>query len=327
MTKKKAEIQKYEDVRAVNNTALGYFLISPLEFKKYYDEPIESKGEWYDVGSAFHCLILQPELFDDKFVVFDYEKPNSEQKRIFAEDCLEWPNEEIEALYSKVYSIKGKSDVKIAEEASKLFQEVASYIAYLKLRENGKTILTSKSIDIVQNCVRSLRANPKAEGIVTIPNLFGDDLKAYNELEIYFKYKSVDCKSKIDRLIVDKAKKRITIVDFKTTSKKINKFCESFVEYDYERQFAFYAIAVYEFLDKQIGLPDLPNYEVAIVCPIVSTKEPFESRIFAIPLERIGYCSAKIKEQLEDLDWHFNTKNWNYPKCYYEGEGYEVLDY
>ena len=334
--------QPYDKVKAVNNTALGYYILSPLEFKKYYDNPTESVGDWYDVGSAIHCLILQPEDFYDKYIVLDYKKPQNEQQKVFIEkycDFLSLKKEEelldtksndtflLEA-YKVAYSTKGKTDKKMLEEATELQTNLNSYMQFIRLELNGRTILSSGSMESVKQCCNALLVNPKSDLVIKTPELKGDDIKVYNELEIYFDFKGMHCKSRLDKLIIDKPNRKIYIVDIKTTSKPVGKFYESFRDYDYERQFAFYCLAVYEYLDKQIGVPSLDEYSVTCICATVSTKEPYESRIYGLPMEKVMFSVQNIKRVLTDLVWHFENNKWNYPKCYYEGgNDYEVLEY
>lgn len=334
------DVQPYNKVKAVNNTSIGYYILSPLEFKRYYDNPIESEGDWYDVGSAVHCLVLQPAEFYDKFIVLDYKKPQNEQQRAFCDRYIKLIENDPLSLdvasnddylisaYSESYSAKNKSDKKILEEATELRLQLSDYMQSFKLKLDGKTVLSSALMDSVKMCCKSLMVNPKSDLVVMGYGSDDNNMFIKNETEIYFEYKGIPCKSKLDRLIIDKTAKKIIIIDVKTTSKQIGKFYESFRDFDYERQFAFYCLASYEYLEKQLNVPNLDEYNVSCVCAVVSTKEPYESRIYSLPMEKIMFGVQNIKRILDDLNWHFENDKWQYPRCYYdEGRNYEVLDY
>lgn len=322
----------YYEVKAVNNTSLRYFRESPLAFKEFFDNPEQDNKKWLDVGGAVHCLILEPELFDGNFVVKNFEKPQSPNQRKFCEHykhMLEMGFEDIDLIlhdsYCEAYKPKATREKNI-EEAKVLYTSLEDYIQYL-IASNEKVVLSTQQMDVVKKAVGSLRRNPRANPIVEIPDDEKARYTALNELEIYFDVGNVKCKSKIDRLIIDKEKFKIYIIDLKTTSALIKDFKESFVKYNYEQQFSFYCLAVYNYLEKQIKLPDLDKYEVECICAVVQTINNSESRIYSIPMERVMVEIIEIKRLLSELSWHFENNIWDYPRCYYEGEMYEQLDY
>ena len=58
----------YHAAPGLGSTAFKEANKSMAHYKVYRDEPREDK-KCYDIGSAVHCLTLEPELFDDRFAV------------------------------------------------------------------------------------------------------------------------------------------------------------------------------------------------------------------------------------------------------------------
>ena len=56
------------------------------------------------------------------------------------------------------------------------------------------------------------------------------DIEEYNENIIFFNHLEVDCKSMIDRLIIDNTNKIVKLIDLKTTS-NLGEFSHSFEEF------------------------------------------------------------------------------------------------
>jgi exodeoxyribonuclease VIII len=67
------EENQYHSIKRVSSSALKAFLKSPKEAEHYLNENIDSPDQEFNpafvFGSAFHALILEPDLFDSKFII------------------------------------------------------------------------------------------------------------------------------------------------------------------------------------------------------------------------------------------------------------------
>ncbi len=156
---------------------------------------------------------------------------------------------------------------------------------------------------------------------------FGNTDKIFiqNELVIMWEYPGVNlpCKSMLDRIIVDHEKKKITIVDLKTTS-FMSEFKDKALEYRYNRQMAFYWMAVYYYFKHELKL-NIESYERETFIVAVSTKEPTEVKVFKVSDHVLGDGFDEIEQIIPDLAWHWKEQKWDYPRSYYDGEGYEIF--
>ena len=67
----------YADIKAVNWSALKHLAVSPLLFQWRVAHP-EPEKDAYTLGSAIHCLILEPEKFDARYAVYEARRAGKE---------------------------------------------------------------------------------------------------------------------------------------------------------------------------------------------------------------------------------------------------------
>ena len=98
-----------------------------------------------------------------------------------------------------------------------------------------------------------------------------------NEFQINWNY-IVECKSLLDRFMIDTTNKKVKLVDLKTTSDVYN-FKHSIELYDYYRQIQYYLMAIKWYI--QNVLEDNPfyySYEAYIIA--IQTNGSYEVRVF-----------------------------------------------
>ncbi len=60
----------YYKVNAISNSALGYYLKSPLHFKKYVENSGEDKdSDAFGLGKIVHKYTLESDTFDEQYEV------------------------------------------------------------------------------------------------------------------------------------------------------------------------------------------------------------------------------------------------------------------
>lgn len=60
----------YDDIRALNFSTLKHLHVSPL-FYRYRIENPEPRKDFYIIGLAIHCWVLEPDKFDERYAVCD----------------------------------------------------------------------------------------------------------------------------------------------------------------------------------------------------------------------------------------------------------------
>lgn len=312
----------------VSNSSLNYLSKSPKLFKKYIDGLIEEDSKsYFRFGQLVHLKILEPNEFEETVLVYDYVTPKSPQQKAFIESISQLHSEEqgktwLLNCYKEVYSTK-ESDEKIIEKAKKLVKQFETYFKYLKLKDL-KTVISTKEFDKIKEMEASCRRHKAAKHLLfDLPHpLVREGEDSFNEYEVLWTYGNVKCKSLIDRHVIDYNNKIIKLVDFKTTG-NLTEFSESFYNYKYDRQLAFYEQALLYSLADTIG-PDLKNWTIEsyiVACDTVT----YDTKVFKIKREDIDEANKKIETLLEDAEWHISNNKWDYSRAYYEGDGYEIL--
>ncbi len=334
-------IPYYDDNSRVSNSSLGWFLISPRYYRDMLDGVIKNiSTSAMDNGSMVHMYLLEPDEFKEKYIILDFQTPTSAQQKQF---CLDYVNSTanksvlraIEAFKAN-YSTNTKSEDKIAVESLEMALKLKSYIKFLRSSNAGKKVISwadmNMLIKIKENVRKHKKANELLFNIMESPNVI-----ARNEFHINWEWQAkkpdlleatrtkINCKSLIDRLIIDHDNKRIILADIKTTV-STSSFAKSFIEYDYARQMAFYWAAIVWYIDNVLKI-DINGYSHETYIIAIQNNRSLECRVFEVPETRITEKTKQIKQILSEIDWHMDNNLWDYTREYYEGDGVESLLY
>ena len=163
----------------------------------------------------------------------------------------------------------------------KIEKEAGDYILE-KLNNIDKIFLTKPQYKTVTSCFESLNSNSEIQDVIL--------KKGKTEVPIIWKEGSITKKALLDKIIVNGAK--VTIVDYKTTSKPVSQFVTynvldvgspnldykkiagSFFHYRYYRQMAHYIRAVRSIFTHKVN--------VEILIPVVETVEPYENTLLRL---------------------------------------------
>lgn len=234
------EKQYYRESR-VSSSSLKWFKKSPLYFKKVLDEEIKQiQLRWFDLGRQVHMAILEPELFEQSYITMNYKVPTSANQKLFCENYMINDYNIIEA-YKYAYTVKGKSDKKIEEDANKVFSTLEKYITYLVKSKDYRDILPESKWNLIQDLSTSALSHKKGfELLVNDKEAeMNSNIEYFNEKIIFWEYNELLCKSMLDRFIIDHKNKVIKLVDLKT-SFDVGDFHEHFKTFEYHRQLSFY---------------------------------------------------------------------------------------
>jgi len=317
----------YDKIDAVRNSDLGWFQMSPALYKlKVLDKPEKRETSFFSVGSAVHCKVLEPALYDKGYVVTSAQRPSNKQQVRFVENFLSGADAGIEDIdflkkdsFMIAYSTDKMSDAKMEQRAQEVYEAVKEYID-LKLEEDERTMLSEGQQEVVENCSLSVSQHKLANHIL-LDNSWAECL---NEFTIEWEFKDMKCKSRLDRLIIDHNNKKIMLVDLKTTSKHLIDFPGEYKTFDYERELTFYSMAIAHYIFNE--RPDLKEYDPEFYIVAVETLPVHECEVFQISNEDIMQRGEKLKNLLDDLRWHYKNDKWKYKRSYYEGNQFEILD-
>ena len=333
-----SEKQYYAEKR-VSSSSLKWFEESPKMFRKQLDKEIAQINlSWLETGRQIHMSVLEPDLFEKSYIYLDYNIPKSANQKEFCEEYVNYQkgndplDEELAkiAAYEKAYNTKGKSEDKVKEESDKLYKSLRHYIEYLEKSKEYKEVMTKSKWDLIQNLKQEVQSHKLASKLMfdSDEQKMNNNYESHNEFVIFWEYPEIDghrtqCKSMIDRFVIDRDNKVIKLIDVKTTS-NIGTFKKSVDHYKYHRQLAFYWMAIfYEFKDV---IPDIETYtqETYIVALSTNPELP-ECKVVTIEESMLVEGIKDIQKQMNKIAWHYKNDLWDYSKEYYEGDGTESL--
>ena len=304
----------------ISNSDLSELKISPRRFIMRKQQEMQTKSAAMELGTLIHKFTLEP----DSFILADVEPVGGKMgeyiKAYFELEKVGTPEDQISDM---AYQMSGyKPSHSKPETILKSFRKKPENVAFYEFLKNadGKIALTLKDKQIVQSCLTSLRAHTVSSKLLFSKT--EENVESFNEHEIYFKQHGVNCKSKLDRIIVDHNKKSITLVDLKTTSNQVygectklkNKtgilmrdwhvtgFMFSCLQYSYYRQLAFYINAI---------ISEYPDYDVEAFIVAVDTKGSYDVAVYKLPSEWIEEGNKEIKNLLSEYSYYKETNNFN----------------
>jgi hypothetical protein len=319
--------KEYFNEKRVSSSSLKWFEISPLFFKKMLDKEIEQETKrYFEIGKKIHMKLLESDEFNKNYIFLDYETPKSENQRKFCEDYITFRGNKTEKLkysYKNNYSAEKLQEEKLLEKAEELRKSLSKYIVYLKKRSEYKDILTysdNKLINELEQCVKDHIAANKLLYITDEDKM--NNIEEYNELVLFFKFLDIECKSMIDRLVIDHKNKIIKLIDIKTTS-NLGEFEHSFEEFKYYRQMAFYWAAIHYFCkEKSINIDDFKK-ETYIIG--LQKGDLPECRVFEISEKWLLKACNEFDILFPEIKWHYDNNLWDHTRSYYENNGIEEL--
>lgn len=322
----KIEIPYYEDNTRISNSAIGWFL---KKGPRYLKDMLDGKEEvisakYLDKGTMIHMYLLQPEEFWSNYMIIDYEKPKTAQQLAFCEAYFSSTEiveeDKLINAYKASYSGNNMSKDAMLKKAKELQLKFAEYIEFLD-KNQTYTVISFVDLNMLKNIKKNIDSHIKANELLT--NQPG--VECHNEFYINWEAEKqgVSCKSLLDRVKIDHANKKITLIDLKTTADVYN-FKHSVEEYDYYRQIAFYILALTWYMKDQ-GY-DIEDYDIEAYIVAIQSNGNNEVRVFNMLNEKELLARKDlIADTLTEISYHYQTGNWDHTREYYENDGTETL--
>lgn len=326
------EQKDYYKIKAVSSHALSYFEESPLTFRKLLDEELEQEDKRYlDFGRQVHMRILEPKAFKESYTVLNYELPKSEQQKQFCTIYTENPQlkkeDRLILAYTTAYSVKGKSEDKVLQDATDMYEKVKDYLTYLAKAKKYKEVLTFAKKQKIDSCYEKVYNHKLANQLLFDAEIPDNGVITYNELEIIWTHPvhtNVPCKSMIDRLVIDTNNKIIKLIDIKTTM-SLKTFKDSVYDFNYHRQMAFYSLAIYWYIKNILNI-NVEDYKLEVYIVAIKHTPHQEAKVIKIDESILNQGLNEIALIMPKIAWHFETDLWEYSKEYYEGNGLDKLE-
>jgi hypothetical protein len=315
--------KEYYSEKRVSSSSLKWFETSPLFFRKMLDKEIEQETKrYFEIGKKIHMKLLEPDEFTKNYLYLEFETPKSENQRKFCEDYIttrsKTKDEKLLVAFKNNYSSDKLSDEKILEKAETIRKDLSKYITYLKKRSEVKDILTYTDNALINSLEEKVKSHQAAVKLLYLneEQVF-QSIEEFNEKVIFFDWMEVQCKSMLDRIVIDHTNKIIKLVDIKTTS-NLGDFIHSFDEFAYYRQMAFYWGAI-------LNEFKYPEYKKETYIVALQKGDLPECRVFSIEDHWLQRGLNEIETILPKIKWHYDNNLWEHSKEYYDNNGVEIL--
>lgn len=282
-------------------------------------------GEFLDFGSLVDDM-LQPDFdINDKYYVFDGEKPTAMLGTLcdyFVEhlDKIKYDNLNKFILDS----IKQLGLWKTTKDDDKLLakytKEAHEYVVAM-IESKNKTLVTNLLVQEATEMVSVLKTHEFSRDFIL------GDLEY--QVEINFEIGNFKFLSFLDYIKIDHVNKTIRGIDLKTGSKPVSEFLSNFIKYRYYLQGQIYKMALYNYaidnnLEDYVILPFqflyCGRYEKIPTFLEVSNK--WEEASLNGFTTTSGYKYKGLYELVDSIEWHWRNEVFNMSKEQYENNGF-----
>tara|TARA_R110000751_G_scaffold34272_2_gene84945 strand:+ start:4047 stop:5087 length:1041 start_codon:yes stop_codon:yes gene_type:complete len=334
----------YKTISALNQSTLKQMLISPQTYVRAKERQlarVESTEQHFIFGSVVDMMLTESkEDFDKKYAVIPDDTGVTEvisriikgvydqiSEIVLETDLEDYSEEILQHCDYEQYQSRWKDETRI----NKVIEQGSKYFNILK-QSGTRSIITETEYAKAVNCVMALRSD-KYTSKYCQKKSSNPNIEIINKHVVVFKYKDLEFKGELDRVIINHEEKTILPIDFKTTSKSVLNFESSFWHFRYDFQAAVYTLGLS--LDKSERLQKYyadgysfkPMLYIVVETFLNNSPMVFEIGKSAINVGLYGNMdkSPKIKENLEGFNqaikrFKYATENdaWNYPMEYYE---------
>lgn len=308
-------------------SGLNKLLFSAEAFYRHYvlKQREDSSNQSMLEGSLLHCLLLQPEKFDDQYVLTHEDLPSPAQqgmlKHLFDYYLADLKNEEVELRehlteYDEEildYLVEVNLYQSLKNDAGRLAkihtEKTEAYWEHLKKAE-GRTVIDHDTFNHITEAVERIKSNPT---VMECLGFFGDSMngiESYSELDLvkfdtgyFFGLRGI-----IDNLVFDPGKKEIRINDLKSTSKNLSSFKESIEYYKYWIQAAIYRKLVIHIYGSK---PEYAGWN--IVYRFIVVDKYCQTGAIRITTETLDQWEVETDTLLEQANYHFEHRDFKLP--------------
>ena len=301
-------------------SGINKLLFSPVMFYNHY--VLNQREDGTDAhlvgGRVLHCLLFEPDKYDEHFLSLPGKIPTDNQKKIidnifkyhltvgnntlnlsdYSQDIL------TQLLTANLYQTL-KTDQQRLDKI--LTPENTEYFEFLKLSLD-KAIVDQPTLDGCKVAVEVLKKNSNVRALLQLDRDEEDkSIEAYNELfvkaeadNLPFGFHGV-----LDNVVVDHNTKTIFINDLKTLGKSIQDFPDSVEYYRYWIQAVIYVLLAKE----KFSITDDWNVQVTfIVIDKYNQVYPYQ-----VSSETLAKWTESFQDIVQKIKWHYENKRYDLP--------------
>ena len=306
-----------------------------MDRKKYYrkyilGEDVEDKDtQAATTGRVVETLLLEPELFDERFYMSSCIEAPSALMLAFVNALYKYTKEATDDHGNVTRSFEDISKDAYVESGFKIKYEAVigkfvgsdAEIYYNEMRtvkSRGLTVVTAEDVTNAEKIVEELRNNPVTKDVVNLVS--SSRYSVHNQLQVEgYEIDGMKFKSMMDKLIVDHEVKTIQVYDLKCTW-SVENFLEEYYLYRraYIQAYLYFWAATHFREDDQ----ELTGYQILppkfIVCDSTNYYNPL---IYTLDYNDLDSAYAGfthknreykgVRTIIADLQWALENNVWN----------------
>tara|TARA_B100000497_G_scaffold123947_1_gene157538 strand:- start:2478 stop:3473 length:996 start_codon:yes stop_codon:yes gene_type:complete len=300
-------------------SSLNKLLFSPSLFYKDYilkDREVRTDKHLVE-GKLLHCLLFEPENFEQKFNVMPGKIPTESLKRVLKDLILHTDAETLAecedyVILDSLKSVNLYQSLK-ADEARLAKVRTDDNESYWKFLSNtNKDTIDQITLDRSNDQVSILKDKKD------VMTLFSNESTDF-ELDDYETHaeKYLSCKLKglpfglhgyIDFYSIDHKEKSIVISDLKTTGKTISDFKETVDFYNYWLQAAIYCKLVWDSMD---SVENRDDYTIEFKFVVIDKYN--QAYVFDVTQDTLSGWAEGLGGVLKAADYHYKERNYVLP--------------
>ena len=310
-------------------SGLNKLLFSPVLFHQHYI--LKQRDDVVDKpmveGKLLHCLLLNPEEFENEFVLMSSDMPSDGPRKVL-DRIYEIMKQEGKTFLDHSYVdhilpvLKEQNLYQsLKTDAQRIDKMTASknilYLDY-KFQAETKTVVDQDMYDFAKATVDTIKSKSDLMSIMGFNrDSLTTNVKQYNELDLvclefedyYFGIRGI-----IDNLVVDHDNKVIRVNDLKKSSKSIGQFEESIEYYNYWMQAALYRLLVNHVKETTFGVDYPVEFRFIVVDPYMQIAP------IRISEETMEAWTLKLNDELDKANYHFKEREFSLPYKFLKGE-------
>ena len=319
------EMEKfYQNKFYFSYSGLNKLLYSPAAFYNHYvlNQREDSTDSHLVGGRVLHCLLFEPEKYDDYFLSLPGKLPSDNPKKIIDNIFrlhLGYSNNSLtledysQDILTQLLTANLYQNLKTDQQRldKMLTDEHKEYFEFLK-NSLDKSIVDQPTLDGCKAQVEILKSNSDVRTLLALDITEEDThIETYNELHIKVDHDKIPfgLHGVLDNVLVDNEAKIIFINDLKTTGKSIQDFPDAVDYYKYWIQGVIYAIlASDKFLKDRLDKEDWEVQVTFIVIDKYNLVYPFQ-----VSKETMSQWKSDFGEVLKIAKWHYENKRYDLP--------------
>lgn len=300
-------------------TGISTFFDSPKGFYNNYFGKDKKKNKDYIIGKLIHVFILEPETFDDKFIVKDIKL--SDNLKLIAEEVIDSGTLKIED--SKLIRTDDFFNliIKLCKDLNYYQNLSTDENRYSKVLKEGlldyflfyhsigdKKLITSAEYSKAKDLATVILEDSKLSMLFDKGN---SNVEYYTELHLMCEYNEFfGLHGFLDMLKIDHENKIIYLTDIKSTTKHLSRFIYEIKNLNYNLKIAHYTKLILEIYE------DLFRNDYVLEVRFIVVDSYKHSIDFLISEDTLFEYIKMYRNELDNLTEAFTKNNWGNPIYY-----------